>query len=135
MTPEIAIDEFELAFSFVRASGPGGQNVNKVETAVQLRFDVANSPCLDEPLKKRLRRLAGTRLSKDGVLVIFAQEHRSQGQNRRAALDKLLSLIAAAAIPPKPRVKTRPSLAARKRRLETKLRQGETKRLRSSPTE
>jgi ribosome-associated protein len=135
VTPEIAIDASELAFSFARAGGPGGQNVNKVETAVQLRFDVTHSPSLDEAVKRRLKRSAGTRLTKEGVLVIFAQEHRSQAQNRREALEKLLGLIAAAAIRPKPRVKTRPSLAARKRRLETKLRQGETKRLRSAPTE
>jgi ribosome-associated protein len=133
VTPEIAIEEHELDFSFVRAGGPGGQNVNKVETAVQLRFDVAGSASLGEALKRRLERLAGTRLTKDGVLVIFAQAHRSQEQNRRDALARLLRLIAAAAETPKARIKTRPSLAARARRIETKVRRGETKRLRNPP--
>jgi ribosome-associated protein len=133
VTPEIAIEEHELDFSFVRAGGPGGQNVNKVETAVQLRFDVAGSASLGEALKRRLERLAGTRLTKDGVLVIFAQARRSQEQNRRDALARLLRLIAAAAETPKARIKTRPSLAARARRIETKVRRGETKRLRNPP--
>jgi ribosome-associated protein len=133
VTPEIVIDQSELAFSFARAGGPGGQNVNKVETAVQLRFDVTHSPSLDEAVKRRLERLAGTRLTKEGVLVIFAQAHRSREQNRRDALARLLRLIAAAAEKPKARVKTRPSLAARARRVESKVRRGETKRLRGPP--
>ena len=133
VTPDIAIEERELAFSFARAGGPGGQNVNKVETAAQLRFDVARSASLDEALKQRLKRLAGARLTQEGVPVIFAQTHRSQEQNRRDALAKLLRLIAAAAEKRKARVKTRPSLAARARRIETKVRRGETKRLRRPP--
>ncbi|MGH6863420.1 MAG: alternative ribosome rescue aminoacyl-tRNA hydrolase ArfB [Methylocella sp.] len=135
VTPEIAIDQSELAFSFARAGGPGGQHVNKVETAVQLRFDVTHSPSLDEAVKRRLKRLAGTRLTKEGVLVIFARTYRSQEQNRQDALAKLLRLIAAVAEKPVFRVKTRPSLAARERRIETKVRRGETKRLRNFPVE
>jgi ribosome-associated protein len=133
VTPDIAIEENELQFSFARSSGPGGQNVNKVETAAHLRFDVARSASLDEALKRRLRRLAGARLTKDGVLLIFAQAHRSREQNRRDALGRLLRLIAAAAEKPKARVKTRPTLASRARRIETKARRGETKRLRNNP--
>jgi ribosome-associated protein len=135
VTPGIVIDQSELAFSFARGGGPGGQNVNKVETAVQLRFDVAHSPSLDQAVKRRLKRLAGTRLTKEGVLVIFARTRRSQERNRQDALARLLRLIAAAAENPQFRVKTRPGLAARERRIETKIRRGETKRLRSSPVE
>ncbi len=134
VTPDIAIEESELQFSFARASGPGGQNVNKLETAVHLRFDVAGSASLGEALKIRLRCLAGARLTKDGVLVIFAQSHRSQEQNRRAALERLLELIAAAAERPKRRIKTRPSLSSRLRRVESKVRRGESKRLRAPPS-
>jgi ribosome-associated protein len=133
--PEIVIDQSELAFSFARANGPGGQNVNKVETAVQLRFDVIHSPSLDETVKRHLTRLAGTRLTKEGVLVIFARTHRSQERNRDDALARLLRLIAAAAKKPEFRMKTRASLAARERRIETKVRRGETKRLRRMPVE
>ena len=135
VTPEIVIDQSELAFSFASAGGPGGQNVNKVETAVQLRFDITHSPSLDEAVKRRLKRLAGTRLTKEGVLVIFARTHRSQERNRQDALARLLRLIAAAAEKPEFRVKTRPGPAARERRIETKVRRGETKRLRNFPVE
>lgn len=135
VTPEISIDEAELAFSFVRASGPGGQNVNKVETAAQLRFDVANSPSLEPAVKRRLEHLAGSRFTKDGVVVIFAQTHRSQEQNRQEAVARLLRLIAAAAERPKRRIKTRPSLSARKRRVDAKVQRGTTKKLRGAPTE
>lgn len=135
VTHDISIDEAELDYCYARAAGPGGQNVNKVETAVHLRFDVAHSPSLDFPVKRRLERLAGTRLTKDGVIVILAQAHRTQEQNRKAALEKLLHLIEAAAREPKPRVKTRPTLASKKRRLDAKARRGETKRLRSGPAQ
>ncbi len=135
VTPEVSIDEAELGISFVRASGPGGQNVNKVETAAQLRFDVESSASLEPAVKRRLSRLAGARLTKDGEIVIFAQNFRSQELNRKDAVARLISLIAAAAERPKPRIKTRPSLAARKRRVESKVRRGETKKLRSGPTE
>lgn len=135
VTPQISIDEAELSFSFVRASGPGGQNVNKVETAAQLRFDAANSSSLEPAVKRRLERLAGSRCTKEGVVVIFAQSYRSQEQNRQEAVARLLRLIAAAAERPKPRIKTRPSLSARKRRVEAKVRRGETKKLRNAPNE
>ena len=128
VTPTLAIDDSELQFAFARASGPGGQNVNKVESAVHLRFDVFGSPSLDEGTKRRLAVLAGRRLSGDGTLVIFAQSHRSQERNRDDARARLLALIAAAAERPKYRVKTRPSLAAKRRRVDSKVRRGETKR-------
>lgn len=133
ITPAVAIDESELVYAFARASGPGGQNVNKVESAVHLRFDVAGSPSLDDGTKRRLARLAGSRLTNDGVLVIFAQSHRSQDRNRDAARRRLFAMIAAAAERPKFRVKTRPTLAAKRRRVETKVKHGETKRLRGRP--
>lgn len=135
VTPDIALDESELGFSFLRASGPGGQNVNKVESAVQLRFDVAHSASLSDAVKRRLQRLAGQRCTKEGVLVIFAQTHRSQEMNKKSALARLIGLVAAAAEKPKPRIKTRPSLSARKRRVDAKVQRGETKKLRNQPTE
>ncbi len=135
ITPHIAIEEDALVFAFLRASGPGGQNVNKVETAVQLRFDVEASTALDEAVKARLAKLAGQRLTKDGVLVIQAQRFRSQERNRADAVARLVALIAAAAEKPKPRVKTRPTRAAKERRVDSKVKRGETKRLRAGPVE
>jgi ribosome-associated protein len=126
----ISIDEREIEESFVRASGPGGQNVNKLSTAVQLRFDVRGSPSLPAAVRDRLERLAGSRLTRDGVLVIIAQRHRTQGRNRRDALDRLVELIRSAAIAPRPRRPTRPSKASRERRVDSKKRRASIKRLR-----
>ena len=127
---QISLDEREIEESFVRASGPGGQNVNKLSTAVQLRFDVRGSPSLPAQVKDRLERLAGTRLTRDGVLVIIAQSHRTQARNRADALDRLLELIRRAAIAPRARRPTRPTKASRERRIETKKRHAGLKRLR-----
>jgi ribosome-associated protein len=132
VTDEIALDEREIEENFVRASGPGGQNVNKVASAVQLRFDVAGSPSLPEPVRTRLKTLAGKRLTQDGVLVITAQRFRSQEQNRQDALDRLIELIRRAAVRPTPRRKTKPTLASKQRRLEGKIRRSRIKSLRTS---
>ena len=122
--------------SFLRASGPGGQNVQKVESAVQLRFDVRGSPSLPEAVRARLERLAGRRLTQDGVLVITAQRHRTRERNREDALERLLTLIReAAAPPPPPRRPTKPTLGSKQRRLEAKAQRGDTKRLRGRPSE
>jgi ribosome-associated protein len=126
----IAIDEREIEERFIRASGPGGQNVNKLSTAVQLRFDVRHSPSLIGPVRARLERLAGSRLSKEGVLVITAQRHRTQERNRDDALARLIDLIRRAAIAPTPRRPTKPTAAARAKRLEGKKRRSTVKRLR-----
>jgi ribosome-associated protein len=128
VTHSIAIDEAELQESFIRASGPGGQNVNKVESAVQLRFDVRNSPSLPEDVKVRLERLAGSRLTNDGVLIITAQRFRTQERNREDAQTRLVELIRQATERPKPRRPTRPTLASKKRRLEAKGRRSEIKK-------
>jgi len=120
VTDRIAIDERQLEWRFLRASGPGGQNVNKVSTAVQLRFDVASSDTLPPEIKLRLARLAGARLTADGWLVIEAQRFRSQSRNREDALHRLLELIRRAAARPKPRIATRPTASSRDRRLAVK---------------
>ncbi len=133
VTPTIRLDEREIAESFIRASGPGGQNVNKVATAVQLRFDARRSPSLPEAVRQRLQRLAGARLTQDGVIVITAQRFRTQEANRRDALDRLVALIARAAEPPVPRKPTKPTRASRRRRLEAKARRSGTKALRGRP--
>ncbi len=132
VNPQIELDEREIQEDFVRASGPGGQNVNKVSTAVQLRFDVARSPSLPEPVRTRLAALAGRRLTRDGVLIIEAERYRSQRRNRDDALERLIELIREACEVDKPRRPTRPTLASKKRRLESKQRLGETKKLRTS---
>ncbi len=129
---QIELDEREIQEDFVRASGPGGQNVNKVSTAVQLRFDVARSASLPEPVRARLVALAGRRLTQDGVLIIEADRYRSQRRNRDDALERLLELIREACEVDKPRHPTRPTLASKRRRLDEKQRRGETKKLRGS---
>ena len=130
ITDHISIDEREIEESFVRASGPGGQNVNNLATAVQLRFDVRRSPSLPEGVRTRLERLAGTRMTRDGVLVIIAQRHRTQARNRDDALDRLVDLVRRAAVAPRPRRPTRPTAAARERRIEAKKHRGGVKRQR-----
>lgn len=127
ITPAIEIDEGEIQFEFIRASGPGGQKVNKVATAVQLRFDAANSPSLPDEVRRRLIHLAGKRMTEDGVLLIHARRFRSQDRNRRDAIDRLIALIREASIQPKSRLKTKPTKASKERRLEAKRRRSRTK--------
>jgi ribosome-associated protein len=135
VTAEIGLDEADLSESFIRASGPGGQNVNKVASAVQLRYVLDGIRPLPEPVRVRLAKLAGSRLTEDGAIVIMAQRFRSQLRNREDALERLIALIRRAATPPRPRRPTRPGRAARERRLSNKAHQSRRKRERTLPPE
>jgi ribosome-associated protein len=130
ISDDLALDESEVSETFIRASGPGGQNVNKVASAAQLRFDLHGSSSLPEAIKARLARLAGSRLTQDGVIVITARRFRSQERNREDARERLVALIRRAAEPPRPRRKTRPSAAQREERLAAKARRASLKRRR-----
>jgi len=130
ITPDISIHEREIQQDFIHGSGPGGQNINKVATAVQLRFDVLNSPSLPDDVRRRLILLAGRRVSADGTLIITARRFRTQERNRQDAIDRMKELILRAAEKPKPRRRTMPTYTSKRRRLEKKRRHGETKRMR-----
>ena len=135
ITPSLHIDESEFQLSFVRGSGPGGQNINKVATTVQLRFDIQNSPSLHDDVKQRLIRIGGSRVTAEGVLVIEAGRFRTQEQNREDAIQRLAALVRKALFVPKPRKPTRPSKAAKAARVDAKKKRGEIKRIRRSAPE
>lgn len=135
VTPAVKIDENEIQYDYVRSSGPGGQNVNKVATSVQLRFDIRNSPSLEAEVKERLIKLAGSRVTEDGVLIIEAKRYRTQDQNRYDATRRLILLIQQALEKPKKRHPTHPSSAAREKRLQEKRRRGWVKAMRSRPSD
>jgi ribosome-associated protein len=130
VSPEVTIPDSDLSLAFVRSSGPGGQNVNKVASGVQLRFDLVGSVALDGGVKQRLRALAGRRVTDDGALLIFARNHRTQERNRAEALERLAELIRKALVPPRPRKPTKPTRASKERRLTGKVQKGKRKQLR-----
>lgn len=132
ITDDLSIEDHLITERFVRSSGPGGQHVNKTESAVQLRFDVSAS-ALPEPIKQRLRRLAGTRMTQEGVLILHVEDHRSQDRNRAEARTRLRRLIEQASRKPKPRIKSRPSLSSIKRQKDNKARKSQTKAMRQKP--
>ena len=133
VTPAVSIKEDEITFDLVRSSGPGGQNVNKVATAVQLRFDIVNSPTLPPEIKPRLTRLAGRQATDNGIIIITARRFRTQDQNRLDAIERLIALIRKAIEKPKVRKATHPSAATKEARIKEKKRRGETKRIRQLP--
>ena len=133
VTDAIGLDEGEIEIRQVKASGPGGQHVNKTSSAIELRFDVDNSPSLTPDVKARLTKVAGSRMTLEGELLIFAQSHRSQEMNRQDAVGRLIALIQRAAEAPKPRKKTRPTKASKERRLASKSRRAEVKSMRGRP--
>lgn len=130
ITDKITIKEWELSENFTRSQGPGGQNVNKVETAVELRFEAERSPNLADPVKRRLQRLAGRRWTQDGAVVILVQETRSRARNREIARDRMADLIRRASVAPKRRIATRPTLGSQRRRLKAKASRGQVKAMR-----
>jgi ribosome-associated protein len=131
ITDRLSLDEADISEQFIRASGPGGQNVNKVSTAVELRFDVRGTAVLSESIKMRLMRIAGSRMTKDGVLVIRADSHRTQEMNRKDARERLVDMVREAATPPKPRIKTKPTRASKERRVDGKKRRSDVKKMRT----